>query len=168
MAHIPLSDKAITLNEVNRLTTETPISIQTNTDGYEDKLNRIQQILKTSAELQLVIAAYYNELIINSNTDHPQTIANFNNKDFTWDSVTITKAGTPGTTFTLTKDGTFNIETARPQLAVSWRTQKDTIVRERQNILDANPTLPALRDGGRPSFLSKSKKKKKKTSIKRR
>ena len=167
MAHIPLSDKAITLDEVNRLQAQTPISIQTNTDGYEDKLTKIQQILKTSAELQLVIAAYYNELIINSN-NHPQTILNFNNKNFTWDSVTITKAGTPGATFTLTKDGTFNIETAIPQLAISWRTQRDTIVRERQNILDTNPTRPSLRDGGRPSFLSKYKKKKKKTSIKRR
>ena len=167
MAHIPLSDKAITLDEVNRLTAETPISIQTNTDGYEDKLRRIQQILKTSAELQLVIAAYYNELIINSNTDHPQTVANFNTKDFTWDSVTITKAGTPGTTFTLTKDGTFNIETATPPLAADWRTKKTRIETERLGILTANPTRPALRDGGR-AFSLKSKKKKKKTSIKRR
>lgn len=164
MAHIPLTDKAITLVEVNQLTTQTPISIQTNTDGYEDKLTRIQQILKTSAELQLVIAAYYNELIKNSNTDHSQTVANFNNKDFTWDSVTITKAGT---SFILTKDRTFDIETATPALAVSWRAQKDTIAVERQNIIDTNPTLPALRDGGR-AFSLKSKKKKKKTSIKRR
>ena len=94
MAHIPLTDKAITLVEVDRLVTQTPISIQTNTAGYEDKLTKIQEILKTSAELQLVIAAYYNELIINSNTDHNQTVRNFNVKDFRWDSVTITKNGT--------------------------------------------------------------------------
>jgi hypothetical protein len=135
----------------------TQISVTTQTPGYEAKLRKIQDILKKSAEIQLMVAAYYNNLILESN--------NFtNNTDFTAlnydeDTITINRGGTD---IELTLARTLNIDTKSGQIPLvqSYLAQKRVID---EAINSRTGTANAIMDGGQ-SYSLKSKKKMKKTS----
>lgn len=170
----PIDRQQISQAEIIRLTQETPINVTTNTPllGYNRKLQKIKEIMKKSAESQLLVAAYYNKLISDTNSD--TTIYNGpandgrNVVDYETYSVSVNTE-----TSTIILNSEADIGTTRAFEAIplvnSYNTQVriiDTAISRAAaaggavGILDDGNT----HDGGRPSLLLKSKKKKNKTS----
>ena len=59
----------ISQGDITNLTQQTQIDVTTNTPGlgYNRKLQKIKEIIRKSAESQLLVAAYYNKLILLTN-----------------------------------------------------------------------------------------------------
>ena len=154
-----MTTKTITRADITNLIVNTTINVTTNSSGSGQlrKLRKIQDILKKSAESQLLVAAYYNKLILDGETNsnlYADTV------DYTRDLVYVNNIVlTPET----------DIDDINTVPLVSSYKEKiariETVIRDNittGGIIDDGNTY----DGGRP--LPLKSKKKKKTSAKRR
>ena len=161
----------ISQTDITNLTQDTTINVTTNRTGSGDlrKLQNIKQILKKSAEAQLLVAAYYNKLIKETESN-PSLYAD----GVTYENYTVSVNTSTSSTniLSLTLDIS-NAAFATFPLVISYKQQVERIDDRIATEAAAATTGGILNDGntydgGRPSLFLKSKKKKKKTSIKRR
>jgi len=145
----------ITDAQIDRLATTqtTQISVTTQTRGHLEKLGKIKAILEKSAKIQLMVAAYYNNLILESN-DFTNN-ATFIGQNYENDTITINAIP-----LTLAADVDLNSKARQIPLVQSYLDQKRVID---DAINSRTGTANEIQDGGQ-SYSLKSKKKKKKTS----
>jgi len=155
--------RQITQAEITSLTGNITVNVTTNRpgSGHLRKLQKIQQILKKSAESQLLVAAYYNQLI-----QETQTNPNLYNDAVDYSTYTVS-VNTGASKIDLTPQAVGSIDNNAFDtipLVISYKEQVQRINTEITNalapggIIDDGNTY----DGGRPSLLLKSKKKKNK------
>ncbi len=148
----------ITDAQINRLATRqtTQISVTTQTEGHLAKLGKIQEILKKSTEIQLMVAAYYNNLILESNEFANNAI--FIGKNYGGDTITINRDGT-AIPLTLAVGVDLDSKSGQIPLVQSYLDQKRVI----DEAINSRTGANAILDGGQ-SYPLKSKKKTKKIS----
>ena len=156
----------ISQGDITNLTQQTQIDVTTNTPGlgYNRKLQKIKEIIRKSAESQLLVAAYYNKLIVDTRTNPALYADGVNYRDYTVSVNNVVL--TPQTDI---DNGAFDTV----PLVRDYKAQVQRIDTEITNAAAAAATGGIVDDGntydgGRTPFILKSKKKKKKTSIKRR
>ena len=152
----------ISQGDITNLTQQTQIDVTTNTPGlgYNRKLQKIKEIIRKSAESQLLVAAYYNKLILDTRNNaalYADTV-NYRNE-------TVSVNGAVLTPQTNIDNGAFNTV----PLVRDYKAQVQSIDTAITNAAAAAATGGIVDDGnaydgGRSSLSLKSKKKKKKTS----